>query len=108
MSAPLAQLTTVKAVAGLAFAAALVAAVLQIGLLGEALAFDWPGSGLWVALGMQYIWLALVLATAAIAARAAIARSLPKGAMIWLILVLVADVLLIAQLWQWNLITLSL
>ena len=108
VSAHLARLTTTKAVAGLAFTASLVAAVVQIGLLGEALAFDWPSSGLWVALGVQYIWLALVLATGAIAMRAVFARSLPKGAMFWLIVVLLADALLIAQLWQWNLITLSL
>lgn len=108
VSAPLARLTTAKAVVGLAFAALLVAAVVQIGLLGEALAFDWPSSGLWIALSVQYIWLTLVLATGVIAARAAVSQSLPKGAMIWLIVVLMADVLLIAQLWQWNLITLSL
>lgn len=108
VSTLLARLATAKAVAGLAFAVSFVAAVVQIGMLGEALAFDWPSSGLWIALAVQYIWLALVMATGVIAARTALARSVPKGAIIWLIVVFLADVLLIAQLWQWNLITLSL
>ena len=54
------------------------------------------------------VWLVLVLATGIIAVRAAIARSLTKGTMIWLIAVLLVDSLLIAQLWQWNLITLAI
>ena len=108
MPAAIARITTAKAAIGLAFAAALVAMVVQIGVLGQYLAFSWPGSGLWVALVVQYIWLALVLATGIIGVRAAIARSLTKGTMIWLIAVLLVDSLLIAQLWQWNLITLSI
>lgn len=106
--APLARITTAKAAIGLAFATALIAMVVQIGALGESLAFAWPSSGILVALAVQYVWLALVLATVVIAARAAIARALPKGTMIWLIAVFLVDSLLIAQLWQWNLITLSL
>ena len=106
--APLARITTAKAVIGLAFAAALIAMVVQIGALGQSLAFAWPSSEILIALAVQYIWLALVLATGIIAVRAAIARSLTKGTMIWLIAVFLVDSLLIAQLWQWNLITLSL
>ena len=92
----------------MAFAAALIAMVVQIGALGQSLAFAWPSSEILIALAVQYIWLALVLATGIIAVRAAIARSLTKGTMIWLIAVFLVDSLLIAQLWQWNLITLSL
>lgn len=106
--AALARITTAKAVVGLAFAAALIAMVVQIGALGQSLAFAWPSSGIWIALAVQYVWLALVLATGIIGVRAAIARSLTKGTIIWLIAVLLVDSLLIAQLWQWNLITLSL
>lgn len=106
--AALARITTAKAVVGLALAAALIAMVVQIGSLGQSLAFAWPSSGIWTALAVQYVWLAVVLATAVIAVRAAIARSLTKGTTIWLIAVLLADSFLIAQLWQWNLITFSL
>lgn len=106
--AALARITTAKAAIGMAFGAALIAMVVQVGSLGEFLAFAWPGSGLWIALAVQYVWLVLVLATGIIAVRAAIARSLTKGTMIWLIAVLLVDSLLIAQLWQWNLITLSI
>lgn len=104
----LGRITTAKAVIGLAFVAALIAMVVQIGALGEYLAFAWPSSGIWIALGVQYIWLALVLATGIIALRATIARSLSTGSVIWLVAVLLVDILLIAQLWQWNLITLSI
>ena len=106
--AALARITTAKAAIGMAFGAALIAMVVQVGSLGEFLPFAWPGSGLWIALAVQYVWLVLVLATGIIAVRAAIARSLTKGTMIWLIAVLLVDSLLIAQLWQWNLITLSI
>lgn len=104
----IARLTTAKAIAALVFAVALVGMVVQVGILGQALVFVWPSSGMWIALGVQYIWLALLVIAAAIAVRAAIARSLPKGAMIWLIMVFLVDAMFVAQLWQWNLITLSL
>jgi CubicO group peptidase (beta-lactamase class C family) len=108
VSALLARYTTAKAVLGLVFAGAFVGAVVQIGSLGEAIAFAWPTSGLWIALAAQYVWLAVVLVTGGIAIHAAFNRSLPKTAMIWTIVLLLADGFLIAQLWQWNMITLSL
>lgn len=102
------RIATIKALVALLFAVTLIWMVIQIGSMGELVAFEWPTSGIVMALGAQWVWLALVLVLLGLIVRGMKERTLRWHAIAWFTLVFLTDALVIAQLWQWNLITLSI